>query len=335
MNATRSLAELRPPLDGMPPDERILERILRAGPEPSLPSAAARYRRPLALAGLTAALTTAGVAALPSGQGGAVGLERAVAALSAPDVLLHFKMTTTHLPSGAARSAETWQTPDGRRSRTVRGDGIEIVYDQRGRVFETYVPERDEVIVAQEPSLWEDERDPFGSIATSPVMSDPSAAGDLAALLERALSGQDPKVRHVGRTTIEGIDVDHVRVAQDVEVPEERQPSLQRGEDGESAAEQRRAAVARLERDRLAPRKTVTIFRDVYVRHDNALPVRVVDRVEALGNSEWTTSVSEFTDVQRLKLDSSTATALAPALHPGAERVIQEPMDDSRAEQDR
>ncbi len=125
-------------------------------------------------------------------------------------------------------------------------------------------------------------------------------------MLNLALSGRDPKIRHVGRTTVRGIDVDHIRIKWDIQVG-----GLKR--DGASVPPSRRA-----------PKKTVTITRDVYVRHDNALPVRVVDRLGGFSTAENTTDVSEFTDVQKLPLDESTERALKLADHPGAKRRVLE-----------
>ena len=267
------------------------------------------------MAGATAIAATAAVALVPSGGNGPVGLPGAIAALTEPDVLLHFTVTTTHLPSGATESAETWQTPDGRRLRMIRANGLEFAFDQRERVDETYVPERDEVLVHTTPELFEDVRDPFGSIATS-APSNPTSVGDLPALLTRALRGDDPKVRHVGRTTVDGIDVDQIRIERGLEV-----------------ADVEPGAPLRELKD--APMKTVTVTRDVYVRHDNALPVRVVDHVEALGNPQNTTSISEFTDVQKLTLDASTEPSLKLADHPGAKRTVMPPFDDSKADSGR
>ena len=131
MNATELLAELRPTLEESPADEAILERVLLAGPEPAPSPARRRYTRPLAVAGAIAVAATAAVALLPSGGNAPVGLAGAAAALTEPDVLLHFKVTTTHSPGGATETTETWQTPDGRRQRTFYGNGLEIAYDQR------------------------------------------------------------------------------------------------------------------------------------------------------------------------------------------------------------
>ena len=133
MNATELLAELRPPLEDTPGDAATLERILLAGPEPPR-RRKRRLARPLAVAGVTAIAATAAFALVPSGSSGPVGLAGAAAALTEPDVLLHFKVTTTHLPSGDIERAETWQTPDGRRSHT-RYNGIEVSYDQRARTL--------------------------------------------------------------------------------------------------------------------------------------------------------------------------------------------------------
>ncbi len=291
MNATELLAELRPPLEHTV-DEAVLERILLAGPEP--PRRKRRLRRPLAVAGVTAIAATAAVALVPSGSSGPVGLAGAVAALNEPGVLLHFKVTTTHLPTGDTESAETWQTPDGRRARMIRGTDIEWAYDQRARLDEVYLPKRDEVLVHTTPELFKDGPDPFGSMTTL-IGSSPTFIGDLPALLQRALRGEDPEVRHLGVTTIAGVEVDQIRIERSFDRP------------GSEA---------------------VIVTRDVYVRHDNALPVRVVDDLEGWGNPESTTVVSEFTDVQKLALDGSTEHLLRLADHPGAKRIVKSPSDD-------
>jgi hypothetical protein len=300
MTATELLAELRPPLTDDAPED-VLERILLAGPEPPR----RRRRRPLAAAAAIAVAVTAAVALLPGN--GDVGLSRAVAALSEPNVLLHFKVTTTHLPSGAIERAETWQTPDGRRVH-ARYNGIETAYDQRAKLYEVYVPERDEVLIHTTPEVFEDKADPFGSIATYNV----NVAGDLPGLLQRALDGNDPAVRHVGRTTIRGIDVDQIRVERHMEIADAPR--------GASPAELRKA-----------PTKTVTTVRDIYVRHDNALPVRVVDQLEAFGNPENTRTVSDYTDAQKLTLVASTERSLRLPALPGVKRTVRPPFDDSKA----
>jgi hypothetical protein len=163
---------------------------------------------------------------------------------------------------------------------------MEWAYDQRARVDEVYIPRRDEVLVHTTPELFENAPDPFGSIATH-LGSSPTFIGDLPALLQRALRADDPKVRHVGVTTIAGVEVDQIRLERSFEEPE-----------------------------------SGTVTRDVYVRHDNALPVRVVDHLP-----QDTTAVSEFTDVQKLTLDGSTEHLLRLADHPGAKRIVTPPSD--------
>jgi hypothetical protein len=310
MKGTELLSDLRPGLEESPDAEAALERILLAYRPPALPPRRRRYARPLAVAGVTAVAATAAVALVPSGSSGPVGLAGAVAALTEPDVLLHFKVTSTHSPSGAVETAETWQTPDGRRMHTIYEDGLESAYDQRAGIYETYAPERQEVIVQTDSEFFEDEAHPFGSISTD-VTSGVTSAGDLPGLVTRALGGHDPKVRYVGRTTINGIDVDQIRIDQDtqlVDVP----PG------------------ASFEEAKSAPTKTVTLSRDVYVRHDNALPVRVIDHTDALGGPNATTT--DFTDVQKLTLDKTTEPTLRLDDHPGAKRTIMGPFDDSKAD---
>lgn len=302
MNATELLTELRPPLKESPSEDGTIERILLAGPEPTPPPRRGRYARPIALAGVTAMVAIAAVALAPSGGSGPVGLAGAAAALNEPDVLLHFKVT---MPGGAMKTAETWQTPDGRRTHTIYGNGIEIAYDQERGVMETYLPDRNEVIADTDPEAF---AQPFGSIATSPTAS-PERVGDLPALVTRALSGDDPKVRHIGRTTVRGIDVDQIRVEQNVEV-----------------ADAVRGASPKEVKD--APRKTITMTRDIYVRHDNALPVRVVDH---RGGFWPATTTSEFTEAQKLTLDASSEPMLTLGHHPGATRTVRGRFDDSAA----
>ena len=105
----------------------------------------------------------------------------------------------------------------------------------------------------------------------------------------------------MGRTTINGIDVDQIRIDADV--------ALASG--------------------------PVAVVRDVYVRHDNALPVRVVDHLGAFSTSGNTTTVSDFTDTQKLTLDASTEPSLALGAHPGVKRIVRPPFDDSVAEKGR
>ncbi len=305
MNATELLTELRPALEDPPADDATIERILLSGPVTA--PRRRRFARPIAVAAATAVAATAAVALLPAGESGPTGLAGAVAALSEPDVLLHFKVTTTHSPSGAVEpTTETWQTPDGRRRRSMYGNGLEFAYDQRARVLETYAPERNEVIAQTDTEFFEDERDPFGSIATT-ATSGPGVVGDLPALVTRALSGEDPDVRHLGTTTVRGIEVDQIRISQDIEVADV--------EPGASPRELKNAAS-----------KTVTLTRDVYVRHDDALPVRVVDRDGRF------TSTSDFTDVEKLTLDATTEQTLRLPDHPGATRRVMGPFDDSKAD---
>lgn len=311
MNATELLSELRPALEESPEAEATLERILLADRPPARPPRGRRYTKPLAVAGVTAVAATAAVALVPSGSSGPVGLAGAVAALTEPDVLLHFKVTTHH-SRGGIETAETWQTPDGRRMHTIYGNGLESVYDQRARVYENYVPERNEVIVQTDSEFFEDEAHPFGSISTD-VTSGVTSAGDLPGLVTRALRGDDPKVRYVGRTTIDGVEVDQIRIDQDLEMAD-----VPPG--------------ASLNELRHAPSKMVTISRDVYVRHDNALPVRVVDHTGAIFGDPNATSTTDFTDVQKLTLDANTEAMLQLDDHPGVKRTVRGEFDDSKAD---
>ena len=76
----------------------------------------------------------------------------------------------------------------------------------------------------------------------------------------------------------------------------------------------------------------MTISRDVYVRHDNALPVRVVDHTGAIFGDPNATSTSDFTDVQKLTLDATTEPTLQLDDHPGVKRTVRGEFDDSKAD---
>ena len=97
----------------------------------------------------------------------------------------------------------------------TRYNGIEVSYDQRARKYEVYLPKRDEVLIHRSAEIFEDKPDPWGSLANW----NPNSAGDLPALLQTALRGDDPAVRHVGRTTIRGIDVDQIRIERELRSP--------------------------------------------------------------------------------------------------------------------
>lgn len=310
MKATDLLGELRPPLDDTPDDGPTLERILRAGPAPA-PSLAYRYRRPLVAVGVSAVVATGAVALAPSSDIGPVGIARAAADLAQPGVLLHFNANTTY-EGGGTSSTETWQTPDGRLSHEIdsRGAGLETSYDQNGGTYERYVKERNEILVDTKkdyPDTFRDRPSPFGTVANGSR----SQVGDLPALLRLALDGTDPDVTHVGRTTVRGVDVDHIQVREQdrVGIPPKSgtRPSLKELRD--------------------APTETITVVRDIYVRHDDALPVRLVQRPGYVPGS-----TTDYDDVQKLTLDASTRQLLKLGDHPGADRTVEPPFDDSAAD---
>lgn len=310
MKATDLLSELRPPLDETPDDGMMLEQILLARPAPA-PSLMYRYRRPLVAVGVTALAATGAIALAPSSDSGPVGIARAAAELAQPGVLLHFTATTTH-EGGGKTSTETWQTPDGRLAREIdsSGAGLETAYDQAGGTYEVYVKERDEILVRTKqnyPETFADRPNPFGTVANGSR----SQVGDLTALLRLALDGTDPDVRHVGRTTVRGIDVDHIQVKEQDRVL--ATPAATSTPPGPDAFD--------------GPTKSITIVRDIYVRHDNALPVRLVQQP---GYAPGFTT--DYDDVQKLRLDASTRQLLKLDGHPGASRTVEPPFDDSRAD---
>lgn len=165
-----------------------------------------------------------------------------------------------------------------------------------------------------DPRLFDERREAFGSI-TEAFASPPNSAGDLPALLRSALSGRDPRLRHVGRTTIRGIEVDHLRFERDLVLVTPQ---------GGAAPPIRHA-----------PREKITIARDIYLDRDDALPVRIVDHLGAFRNAANTMDVTEFTDVRLVPLDDAGEAALELADHPGAKRVVLPPFDDSAAERGR
>lgn len=319
MNATDLLAELRPPLDTVPDDPQALDRIMQAPPM-ATPPRAARLRRSVVALGATAVVAAGALALAPSSDVGPTGIARAAAALAQPDVLLHFAATTT-FEGGGVQRAETWQTPDGRLSRVIDGrGGIETAYDQAGGTYETFVPERNEIRVATRanyPKTFEDRDNPFGTITSGSR----SQVGDLPALVRRALRGDDPDVRHVGRATVRGVDVDHIRVLEHQQVAD--LPAYTRQTLTDLPAATRRA----LTELRDAPSKTITIVHDVYVRHDDALPVRVVQQPGYDAGA-----VTDFDDVQRLELGPATRHLVELGDHPGADRQVEPPFDDSKAD---
>ena len=77
--------------------------------------------------------------------------------------------------------------------------------------------------------------------------------------------------------------------------------------------------------------KAVSTPRDIYVRHDNALPVRVVEHLEALGIPENTSTISEYTDAQKLTLDASTEASLKLPKLPGVKRTVKPRSGDTKA----
>jgi hypothetical protein len=324
MKATDLLDELRPPLDDTPDTSPTLEQILLAGPAPR-PAPIVRHRRPLIAVGVAAAVATGAVALAPSSNVGPVGIARAAADLAQPDVLLHFKATTTYA-GGATDRTETWQTPDGRLTHEIDpgGPGSETSYDQAGGTFETYTRDRNEIQVLTKqnyPETFADRPNVFGTIANGSL----SEVGDLPALLRQAIDGTDPNVRHVGRTTVRGLEVDHIQVSQQHQIAD-----LSGFHCGRCTREDLGAMKdpPSLREWRDAPTKTVTDVHDIYVRHDDALPVRLVDRPAALPG---VSTVTDFDDVQKLTLDASTRPLLKLGEHPGARRTILPPFDDSRA----
>ena len=57
----------------------------------------------------------------------------------------------------------------------------------------------------------------------------------------------------------------------------------------------------------------------------------MVDHLEPFGNPENTTTISEYTDAQKLTLDASTETSLRLPALPGVKRTVKPPFDDSKA----
>lgn len=294
------LRELRPPADARP-DEDALERLLLAGAEP-VPATRNRYVRPVAIAGTLAVVATAGIALAPSGGGpGVPGIvERAAAAMTKPDTILHYRaVTATRLPDRVRkeRTIESWQTTDGRRERTIFDDGaLESARNEGAQTFTTYNRERDEVLRHTDPDYFrKPESGKPAGLASTGFAIGITTVGDLPDLLRRARDGE-AGVELVGRSEIRGIPVEQIRITRTLKVFD--QPRT-----GE-----------RMDPDDL-PAREVEATRDVYLRADDALPVRVVDNGPIPGSSDI---VIDYLEAEQVPLDATTERLLDIGPHPGA-----------------
>ncbi|WP_026911735.1 hypothetical protein [Patulibacter minatonensis] len=287
---TTLLRELRPEAEARP-DEDALERLLLAGPQ-TLPRRHARYVRPVALAGTIAVVATAGVAVLP-GDGGSVPgiLDRAAAAVTKPDTILHYRSTVTS--GSGVRTVESWQTTDGRRNRTIfQGGELESVRDEDARTFVTYDRERDELLRHTDPAFFPRDGRAVPDLATTPPGLGVTQIGDLAELLRRAKDGADG-VEVLEPTEIRGTPVEHVRITSSLKTFT--------GASGPGKGLD-------------APATERTTTRDIYLRTDDALPVRVVDR---LGAPSPLLTI-DFDVAESLPRDAATNRLLRMGPHPGA-----------------
>lgn len=299
IDPTTLLRELRPPADARP-DEEALERLLHAGPLP-VRRARDRYVRPVAIAGTLAVVATAGIALVPGdGAPGVPGvLQRAEATMTKPDTILHYRASlSTTVPGrhGTPRTIESWQTTDGRRERTIfDGGALESARDQVGRTFTTYSRERDELLKHTDPAWFDGPTPgPPGLVAGNRLLGI-TTIGDLAELLQRARDGEDG-VSLAGRTEIRGTSVDHLRITSTIRVVDPP------------------AGGERLD-PRNLPGHDVETVRDVYLRIDDGLPVRVVDRDPLPGSPD---RVVDYLEVEQLPLDATTEDLLRMGPHPGA-----------------
>jgi hypothetical protein len=269
MNATTLLRELRPEEEHAI-DEAALERILTAAPE----TRRRRRARPIAVVATLAALALIAIAIAPAGTKSPSVIARAAAALSEPDTI------------------ESWQTTSGRQERTIFGvSGLESVQDQDAKTFQTYNPEKDEILNHTDPDYFDDRHaHPAGIARGGPGIV--TVIGDLKALLA------DPSIDQLEDTEVRGIPVHHLRITRTEDV-----------------------LVGSSKKD-MSTQK-VTMVRDVYIATDGDLPVRVVDHMELPAGTPMPHSANtyDFVVAERIPLTADTTSLLKMAPHPGAHMV--------------
>jgi hypothetical protein len=295
-DAVTLLRELRPATPDRAPDEAALERLLRSRPDPA-PPRRRRIARPIAAAAVVAAVGLVAVAVAPSGRDAPSVVARAAAALSEPDTILHFK-AVARFPRQAPEQFESWQATSGRQQRTLYG-GLELAEDQDARTLRTFDPARNEIMDHTDPDYFDRRPSEVGDGGVGGMIT---IVGDLRALLQRAADHDDAGVELLGDTEVRGIAVHHLRITRTIDAI---------------------VADGPIADPRDAPTQKVTTVRDVYISADDDLPVRVVDHAE-VGNRAQSTF--DFTETERLPLNSQTASLLRMAPHPGAREVDEGPV---------
>ena len=295
-DAVTLVRELRPPMPDGVPDDRALERLLRAAPAPAAPRRQRRAARPLAAAAAIAAVGLTVVALAPTGREAPSVVARAAAALSEPDTILHFK-AVARVPREAPEQFESWQTTSGRQQRTLY-DGLELAEDQDARTLQSFNIERNELLDHTDPDYFA--RPPAG-ISDGDIGGMVTIIGDLRALLERAADHDDAGIELLADTEVRGVAVHHLRITRTIDAIVVDGPITD---------------------PRNAPTRKVTTIRDVYVSAKDDLPVRIVDHAE-VGNRAQTTF--DFLVAERLPLNADTRSLLRMAPHPGAREVDEGP----------
>jgi len=283
--AVSLLRSLRPSED-FAPDEAALERILSA---PPMPRGRRRRRRGLVVAGAVA-LAALAVAVLPPGSPDVVA--RAAAALNDPDTILHLKSV-----DAGGNTMETWQADGGRKERWLYRGGtdkaVESMDDWDTRTALSYSAQNDELITHTEPDWW---RGPIRSLGDGSPTD--HVVDDLAALLDRARAGQGG-AHLVGETTVRDIPVYELRVDFDLETTVLPASGVVTDPTG-------------------LPRKTLHLYRTVFISRDTYLPVRVVEHWPGAHDA-----VTDYVTAQRLPRTPANEQLLRMSPHPGARRVTE------------
>ena len=301
-DAVDLLRALRPAED-FSPDEAALERILTSPPLPVAPRVRRRRRRALALVA-AAGLAAVAVAVLPPGSPDVVA--RAAAALNDPDMILHLKTVDV-----GGNTMETWQADGGRKERWLYRGGtdqaLESTDDWDTKTALSYAADRDELIVHTEPDWFDEEHHPIRSLGDGSPTD--HVVDDLAALLDRARTG-DGNAHLVGETTVRGIPVYELRVDFQLETVVLPATGVVTDPTG-------------------LPKKTLHLYRTLYINRDSYLPVRVVEHWPASTNprtGEPIPAIDPATDyivAERLPRTPENEKLLQMSPHPGAKTVVE------------
>jgi hypothetical protein len=295
-DAASLLRALRPASD-FTPDEAALERILLAPPLAAR-GRRRRRRRGLALAGAVG-LAAAAVALAPSSSPDVVA--RAAAALNDPDTILHLKSV-----DAGGNTMETWQADGGRKERWLYRGGtdkaVESMDDWDTKTALSYSAQNDELITHTEPDWFNEKTHPIRGLADGGPSN--HVIDDLALLLDRARAGEG-NVHLIGETTVRDIPVYELRIDYSIEVID--LPAS--GEIGDPTG---------------MPTHTEQMHRNVYIRRDNYLPVRIVEHIPAPNTPAGAIEpVTDYVTAERLPRTPATEQLLKMSPHPGAKQVTE------------